>query len=348
MNLELNLLNYRKFQKFPYHLVESSPWPISVSYALLALATGTVMTFHGIVNSEIVFNIGFILTTYGIILWLRDVIIEGSFLGNHTKEVQKGLELGVILFIVSEGFAFLSIFWAFLHASLAPTIEIGAQWPPMGITPLNPFAIPLLNTVLLLSSGALITYGHHALILGDRKGTILGLFLTIVFALIFTALQYFEYQEASFTIADSVFGSAFFCSTGLHGFHVIVGTLFITWGFFRMIYYHFTRKHHVGLQFAILYWHFVDIVWLFLFVLVYYWTAGSAPIEIVNQTPLDIYLASSFSVIFLNYSINDLNLKIFGLWHKNKILFLISLLRLIRKNCNLNNIIKLFNKVKNF
>lgn len=110
MNLELNLSNFRKFQKFPYHLVESSPWPISVSYALLALATGAVMTFHGIINSEIVFNIGFILTSYGIILWLRDVIIEASFLGNHTKEVQKGLELGVILFIVSEGFAFLSIF----------------------------------------------------------------------------------------------------------------------------------------------------------------------------------------------------------------------------------------------
>lgn len=174
-----------------------------------------------------------------------------------------------------------------MHASLSPAIEIGAQWPPMGITPLNPFAIPLLNTVLLLSSGALITYGHHALILGDRKGTILGLFLTIVFALIFTALQYFEYQEASFTIADSVFGSAFFCSTGLHGFHVIVGTLFITWGFFRMISYHFTRKHHVGLQFAILYWHFVDIVWLFLFVLVYYWTAGSATIDSVSSLPLD-------------------------------------------------------------
>jgi cytochrome c oxidase subunit 3 len=275
MVLNLKDINRSKFQHFPFHLVDQSPWPILVSFALLSLTTGAVMHFHGIINSNIVFNLGFILTGFGMILWFRDIIIEGALLGNHTKEVQKGLEIGVLLFIVSEVFAFLSVFWAFLHASLAPAIEIGAQWPPRGITPLDPFAVPLLNTVILLSSGALITYGHHALILGNRKAAILGVILTVVFAVIFTGLQYMEYLEATFTITDSVFGTVFYSSTGLHGLHVIIGTLFILVGLARLINYHFTRTHHVGLGSAIIYWHFVDIVWLFLFALVYYWTGAN-------------------------------------------------------------------------
>lgn len=147
MVLNLKDINRSKFQHFPFHLVDQSPWPILVSFALLSLTTGAVMHFHGIIDSNFVFNLGFILTGFGMILWFRDIVIEGALLGNHTKEVQKGLEIGVLLFIVSEVFAFLSVFWAFLHASLAPAIEIGAQWPPRGITPLDPFAVPLLNTV---------------------------------------------------------------------------------------------------------------------------------------------------------------------------------------------------------
>ena len=181
------------------------------------------------------------------------------------------LTLGVVLFIISEVFAFFSVFWAFFHSSLSPTIEIGGMWPPQGITPLDPFAIPLLNTILLLSSGAFVTYGHHALIQGDRRGTILGTLLTIIFAIIFTALQYYEYSESSFTMSDSVYGTVFYASTGLHGLHVIVGTLFILVGFIRIINYHLTDTHHQGHEAAILYWHFVDVVWLFLFIAVYYW-----------------------------------------------------------------------------
>src|SRR6266550_2570834 len=144
----------------------------------------------------------------------------------------------ILLIIVSEVFAFLSIFWAFFHSSLSPAVEIGGSWPPMGITPLDPFAIPLLNTILLLSSGAFVTYGHHALIQGDRRGAILGTLLTIIFAIIFTALQYYEYSESSFTMSDSVYGTVFYASTGLHGLHVIIGTLFILVGFVRIINYH--------------------------------------------------------------------------------------------------------------
>jgi cytochrome c oxidase subunit 3 len=268
----MNSINLRsQFQFFPFHLVEPSPWPILVSFSLFSMAIGAVMYFHGFVNGGLLLNLGFVLTASGMCLWFRDVITEGTLLGCHTKEVKSGLIIGVVLFIVSEGFAFLSIFWAFFHSSLTPSIEIGGSWPPLGITPLDAFSIPLVNTFLLLSSGGFITYGHHALIAGNRKGAIIGTLLTIIFAVIFTGLQYYEYSEAAFTMSDGVYGSAFYASTGLHGLHVIVGTIFILVGFIRMINYHLTVTHHQGHEAGILYWHFVDVVWLFLFLAVYFW-----------------------------------------------------------------------------
>lgn len=267
----MNTINRNQFQSFPYHLVDPSPWPILVSFSLLSLTLGAVMYMQGFTYGGYLLSLGFTLTVFGMILWFRDIITEGTYLGHHTIQVQKGLTIGVVLFIISEVFAFLSVFWAFFHSSLSPTIEIGGVWPPQGITPLDPFAIPLLNTILLLSSGAFVTYGHHALIQGDRRGAILGTLLTIIFAIIFTALQYYEYSQSSFTMSDSVYGTVFYASTGLHGLHVIIGTLFILVGFVRIINYHLTDTHHQGHEAAILYWHFVDVVWLFLFITVYYW-----------------------------------------------------------------------------
>jgi cytochrome c oxidase subunit 3 len=264
-------INRYDYQAFPYHLVEPSPWPILTSLALLTFTVSAVLYFQGFSMGGELLALGFVLTAAGMILWFRDVITEGTYLGDHTSQVQKGLTLGVALFIVSEVFAFISVFWAYFHSSLAPTIEIGSAWPPVGITPLDPFAIPLLNTILLLSSGATITYAHHSLIQGNRNGAIFGTILTFIFAIAFTGLQYFEYKQATFTIADSVFGTVFFASTGLHGLHVIVGTLFILVGFFRILAYHLTDHHHLGFESAILYWHFVDVVWLFLYISVYYW-----------------------------------------------------------------------------
>lgn len=260
-----------KYQLFPFHLVNPSQWPILVSFSLLSLTLGAVMYMHGYPNGGTLLNLGFSLTISGMILWFRDITTEGTHSGSHTTQVQQGITLGFILFIVSEVFAFLSVFWAFFHSSLSPAVEIGGVWPPQGITALDPFAIPLLNTILLLSSGAFITYGHHALIQGDRKGAILGTLFTIILAVVFTALQSYEYTEAPFSISDSVYGSAFYASTGLHGLHVIVGTLFILVSCFRIINYHFSRSHALGLESSIMYWHFVDIVWLFLFISVYYW-----------------------------------------------------------------------------
>ena len=237
----------------------------------MTLTISAALYFHGYNYGGYSLLLGVILTASSMILWFRDVIMEGTYLGNHTKQVQRGLNLGFALFIISEVMAFISVFWGFFHASLSPDVFLGSTWPPLGIDALDPFAIPLLNTLLLLSSGAFITYSHHALINGNRNGAILGCFLTIVLAVLFTGLQYYEYVEASFTFADSVYGTVFFASTGLHGLHVIVGTIFITVGFVRMYLYHLTSEHHLGFEAAILYWHFVDVVWLFLFVAVYWW-----------------------------------------------------------------------------
>ena len=266
-------INRSKFQSHPYHLVDPSPWPISMSFALLVTTISAVMYMQGFNYGGYLLNLGVLLVSTGMALWLRDVIVEATYLGHHTEQVKGGLTIGFALFIVSELMAFFSVFWAYFHSSLAPTVEIGGSWPPLGIQILDPFAIPLLNTILLLSSGAFITYAHHAIIKGNRKSAILGIILTLLFAIIFTALQGYEYSEAGFTIADSIYGTVFFASTGLHGFHVIVGTIFIGVQFIRLLNHHITTSHHVGLESAIAYWHFVDVVWLFLYAFVYLWAA---------------------------------------------------------------------------
>ena len=266
-------INRSKFQSHPYHLVDPSPWPISMSFALLVTTISAVMYMQGFNYGGYLLNLGVLLVSTGMALWLRDVIVEATYLGHHTEQVKRGLTIVFALFILSELMAFFSVFWAYFHSSLAPTVEIGGSWPPLGIQILDPFAIPLLNTILLLSSGAFITYAHHAIIKGNRKSAILGIILTLLFAIIFTALQGYEYSEAGFTIADSIYGTVFFASTGLHGFHVIVGTIFIGVQFIRLLNHHITTSHHVGLESAIAYWHFVDVVWLFLYAFVYLWAA---------------------------------------------------------------------------
>lgn len=261
----------KQFQPYPYHMVEASPWPVLMSFAVMSMMIGRVLYFNSIAHGGLLLVLGFLSTLFAFVLWFRDITTEGTYLGDHTLIVQKGITMGVALFIVTEAFFFLTIFWAYFHSSLAPTVELGSHWPPAGIEALNPFAIPLLNTILLLSSGATVTYAHHALIQGDRKATLLGITMTLVFAILFTALQGVEYVNAGFTIADGVYGSCFFFGTGFHGFHVIIGTLFIAVAFYRIIAYHLTDHHHLGFESSILYWHFVDVVWLFLYVSIYWW-----------------------------------------------------------------------------
>ena len=259
------------FQAHPFHLVSPSPWPLYTCIALLTLTTSGVLTMHGFSNASYCLTLAFISLISSMSFWFRDVISEGTYLGNHTLAVQKGLNMGVALFIVSEALFFLAIFWAFFHSALSPTVELGAQWPPMGIEAVNPFELPLLNTVILLSSGVTVTYAHHSLIQGNRKGALYGLVYTVGLAVIFTALQAVEYSVSSFTISDGAFGSCFYFGTGFHGLHVIIGTAFIGVGLWRILAYHSTENHHLGFESSILYWHFVDVVWLFLFISIYYW-----------------------------------------------------------------------------
>jgi len=259
------------FQAHPFHLVSPSPWPIYTCISLLTLTTTGVLTMHGFSNARYFLFLALITLISSMSFWFRDVISEATYLGNHTLAVQRGLNMGVALFIVSEALFFLAIFWAFFHSALSPTIEMGAHWPPMGIDAVNPFELPLLNTVILLSSGVTVTYAHHSLIQGNRSGALYGLVFTVVLAMIFTAFQGIEYSVSSFTISDGTFGSCFYFGTGFHGLHVIIGTAFISVGLWRVLAYHSTDNHHLGLESSILYWHFVDVVWLFLFISIYYW-----------------------------------------------------------------------------
>jgi cytochrome c oxidase subunit 3 len=267
----MSIIVRSNFQAHPFHLVSPSPWPIFTALNLLSLTTSGVLTMHGFHLAYNFFFCALIGVVYSMGLWFRDIISEGTYMGNHTLAVQRGINIGVALFIVSEVMFFLAIFWTFFHSALSPNVELGSQWPPIGIQAINPFELPLLNTVILLSSGVTVTYAHHCLIQGSRSGALYGLIYTIILAIIFTSLQGIEYSVSSFTISDGAFGSCFYFGTGFHGLHVIIGTIFLSVGFWRLLAYHLTENHHLGLEAGILYWHFVDVVWLFLYVSVYYW-----------------------------------------------------------------------------
>nr|YP_010759000.1 cytochrome c oxidase subunit III [Ctenolepisma longicaudatum]WEX31825.1 cytochrome c oxidase subunit III [Ctenolepisma longicaudatum] len=256
-------------QNHPYHLVDLSPWPLTGALGALITTTGLAKWFHQF-NPDL-FLLGLLVLVMTMIQWWRDISREGTFQGLHTTQVTKGLRWGMILFIISEVFFFISFFWAFFHSSLAPSVEIGMMWPPMGIQPFNPMQVPLLNTTILLASGVTVTWAHHSLMEANHSQTTQALILTVLLGLYFTALQALEYYEAPFTISDAVYGSTFFVATGFHGLHVIIGSSFLTVCLLRHIRYHFSPNHHFGFEAAAWYWHFVDVVWLFLYISVYWW-----------------------------------------------------------------------------
>lgn len=259
------------FQSHPFHLVSPSQWPIFTSFALLTLTTSGVLTIHGFAEAKIVLNLALIALVSSMSFWFRDVISESTYQGFHTLAVQRGLNMGIALFIVSEALFFLAIFWTFFHSAISPNIEMGTKWPPMGVESINPYELPFLNTVILLSSGFTVTYAHHSIIKGNRSGALYGLVLSVLLAIYFTVLQGVEYTVSSFTISDSTYASCFYFGTGFHGLHVMIGTAFIAVGLWRVLSYHSTDNHHLGLESSLLYWHFVDIVWLLLFLSIYYW-----------------------------------------------------------------------------
>lgn len=253
-----------------FHIVDNSPWPLINSIAAFGLVSTAVLWFNNKGTSFLV-TFALINLIFCAYLWFKDVVREGTFEGQHTNKVQNNLRLGMILFILSEVMFFFSFFWTFFHSSLSPAIQIGSVWPPLEISVLDTLRVPALNTVILVTSGASVTWAHYALIKNDRKQVILGFSFTIFLALLFTTFQVLEYLSSQYYISDGIYGSIFFMITGFHGFHVIIGSIFLLVCFFRFLNYHFTPKHHIGFQSAAWYWHFVDVIWILLFFIVYMW-----------------------------------------------------------------------------
>lgn len=256
-------------QRHPYHIVFISPWPLIIRARIFSMLLGTAYWVTRKDSNLIALSS---LTTCLIIAqWWRDVSRERSLQGFHTNWVINGLRWGILLFITSEVLFFFRFFWAFFHRRLAPNIEMGNLWPPLGVQAIAPFQIPLLNTAILLSSGITVTWAHHNIIKINNKRINTAIYLTILLGTYFTALQAWEYLESSFSLRDSIFGSVFFVATGFHGIHVLVGTLFLAFSFMRHKINILSFQHHSGLEIAIWYWHFVDVVWLFLFSFIYWW-----------------------------------------------------------------------------
>jgi cytochrome c oxidase subunit III len=280
-----------------YHIIDPSPWPFIGSMGALTMAIGGVafmqynkggaLHLFGLqLATPWIFFIGLAVVLYTMFGWWSDTIKEAHE-GHHTRVVSIHLRYGMIMFIASEVMFFVAWFWAFFDASLfageakqaARVAFTGGIWPPKGIEVLDPLHLPLYNTIILLLSGTTVTWAHHALLHGDRKGLVNGLILTVLLGMIFTSVQAYEYAHAPFAFKDSIYGATFFMATGFHGFHVLIGTIFLAVCLFRALAGDFTAKQHFGFEAAAWYWHFVDVVWLFLFACVYVWASWGAPIH---------------------------------------------------------------------
>ena len=287
-----------------YHLVDPSPWPVVASVFALLMAVGGIAWMK--TGAGGVFGVKgpwlFILGTMGVVatayMWWRDVVME-AHKGDHTPVVQLHLRYGMILFIASEVMFFVAWFWAYFDAAFyagdvhvianSKNIEglvernqlTGGVWPPKPSeafkSTFDPWGLPLVNTLVLLLSGVTVTWAHHALLKNDRRGLVLGLVCTVALGALFTVLQAYEYGHAAFNYSGHIYGATFFMATGFHGAHVIIGTIFLLVCLFRAMKGHFTPKQHFGFEAAAWYWHFVDVVWLFLFAAIYVWGAGASP-----------------------------------------------------------------------
>ena len=259
--------------KHPWHMVNPSPWPFVGSLGGLVTAAGAVMYFTSRAAGEphlwyIAPGLALvIITMFG---WWADVIKEGQQ-GDHSEPVSHGLRMGMILFIISEVMFFYAFFWAFFNSSV-PMISRAAHavWPPEGVTVFDPWHLPFINTLILLTSGATVTVAHHAMREGNHSKTAFWLFLTFMLGFIFLGTQAFEYAHAPFGFTDGIFSSTFFLATGFHGFHVFVGSVFLLVCWLRVLKGQMTADKHVGFEAAAWYWHFVDVVWLCLFLFVYW------------------------------------------------------------------------------
>jgi heme/copper-type cytochrome/quinol oxidase subunit 3 len=255
-------------QNHQFHLVEPSPWPAVGAAGGLVSTLGGVMYMHDKPFGGYIAIIGILLILMTMYFWWRDLVWEATYQGHHKPVVQIAMRYGMVLFIASEVMFFVAFFWAFFDSSLYPDQGV---WPPPGVEVFAPFDIPLINTMILLLSGCTVTWAHAALLKDDQKNMVRGLGVTILLGISFTALQIYEYQHAAFGFKDGIYSSTFYMATGFHGFHVLVGTIFLIVCYFRGRAGHFKPEHHFGFEAAAWYWHFVDVVWLFLFICIYWW-----------------------------------------------------------------------------
>lgn len=265
--------------KQPYHLVDPSPWPIVGAFFGALTLVGIIIV--GNYNNFTLLVIGALGVLFVMFMWWRDVIRESHVPALHTPIVRLGLRYGMLFFITSEVMFFFAFFWAFFNFGLFPehvSFAKVAQWPPVGIQTDNPLSVPLLLTMILLLSATTVTWAHHCLLQNDRKGLVGGLALTVFLGICFTVGQLFEYTHSPFPFHGGIYPSVFFLATGFHGFHVIVGTCFLAVCFFRARAGHFTPERHFGFEAAAWYWHFVDVVWLFLFACIYIWGASAVTV----------------------------------------------------------------------
>lgn len=266
-----------------YHLVDLSPWPFVGSVSAFVMAIGGITWMHG--GVPWLFAAGLVGVLYTMYAWWADVVREAET-GYHTEVVQLHHRYGMILFIASEVMFFVAWFWAYFDAAFYPDEIVqearvaftGGMWPPAGVEVFDPWHLPLFNTLVLLLSGTTVTWAHHALLEGDREGLKWGLVLTVLLGALFSAVQILEYTQAHFDFAGNIYGATFFMATGFHGFHVFIGTIFLGVCLLRTLRGHFTPKQHLGFEFAAWYWHFVDVVWLFLFASIYVWGSWGATI----------------------------------------------------------------------
>ncbi|MFK4812945.1 cytochrome c oxidase subunit 3 [Devosia neptuniae] len=268
-----------------YHMVEPSPWPFVMSVGILIFAIGAISWMHH--WTPWIFFIGLAVVLYTMYAWWSDVVKEANNGVDHTPVVQMHHRYGMMLFIASEVMLFVAFFWAYFDGffrfddveQYARVAATGGHWPPQGIELFDAFHLPLFNTLILLTSGTTVTWAHHALLEGDRKGLRWGLVLTVALGLLFTCVQVIEYSEAAFSFGGNMYGATFFMATGLHGFHVAVGTIFLIVCLLRAERGDFTPQRHLGFEFAAWYWHFVDVVWLFLFASIYVWGSWGVAIN---------------------------------------------------------------------
>lgn len=260
----------------PYHLVRPSIWPLLSAFAAGILAMGAVFFFHEIKAFGVNIGakgliIGLMAVLACMFFWWKDVIFESITEKVHNKVTEVGLRFGMMLFIASELMFFVAFFWAFFDFSLFPREAIGFVWPPADIQVLDPFDVPFLMTLILLLSGCTVTWAHHAILEGDQKSTMTALWISWALGVFFLCFQVYEYTAVDYGFTDGVYASAFFMATGFHGFHVLVGTIFLFVCWRRSKLGHFSKEKHFGFEAAAWYWHFVDVVWLFLFVAIYWW-----------------------------------------------------------------------------